>query len=146
MDYQIQIVFQLILAVILGAIIGLERERKGKEAGFQTYSLVGLGACLFAIIGLESFSLFAGNPGIKFDPLRIITAVATGIGFIGAGVVIFRRDHMEGITTAAGLWCTAAIGVAVGFKFYLLACITAILTLIVLAGFGAAEKKFARNK
>ena len=146
MDYQIQIVFQLILAVIFGAIIGVERERKRKGAGLQTYSLVSLGSCLFAIIGLESINLFAENLGIKLDPLRIITAVATGIGFIGAGVVIFRQDHVEGITTAAGLWCAAAIGVAIGFKLYLLASVTVILTVIILSAFGAAERKFFKNR
>jgi len=145
-NYQIQIVFQLILAVIFGAIIGTERERKRKGAGLQTYSLVSLGSCLFAIVGLESINLFTDSLGIKLDPLRIITAVATGIGFIGAGVVIFRRDHVEGITTAAGLWCTAAIGVAIGFKLYLLSSITVILTIIILSGFGAIERKFFKNK
>ncbi len=143
---QIQIVFQLILAVVLGALIGLERERKGKEAGLQTYSLVSLGACLFTIISLESFNLFVGKPGVNFDPARVIIAVATGIGFIGAGVVIFRRDHVEGITTAAGLWCVAAIGVAVGAGLYLPACLTTILALIILSGFAFMERKFFKNR
>ena len=138
---QMQIIFQLILALILGAVMGLERERKNKGAGFKTYSLVSLGACLFTIVALNSFSLFTGEAGISFDPSRIIMAVATGIGFIGAGIIIFHKDHIKGTTTAAGLWCVAAIGAAIGIKLYLLACFASILVLIILALFGVLERK-----
>ncbi len=140
MDYQI--ILQMVLAVVLGGIIGLERETKKKAAGFQTYSLVTLGSCLFTLIAFEFFSLFAGNPGMSFDPSRIILAVATGIGFIGAGVIIYRQFHIEGITTAAGLWCSAGIGIAVGAKLYFLAFITTILAVLVLIVFGGIEKRF----
>ena len=144
-NYQVQIIFQLVLALALGAVIGLEREYKGKEAGLQTYSLVTLGACLFAIISFEFFNFFTGKVGINFDPLRIIQAIAIGIGFIGAGVIIHRQDHVEGITTAAGLWCSAAIGVAVGAKLYLLALLTTLMITIILVGFGELERKFFRK-
>ena len=143
---QIQIIFQLILALILGAVIGFERERKKKGAGFQTYSLVSLGACLFTIVAFSSFDLFAGKIGVRFDPSRIIMAVATGIGFIGAGIIIFHRDHVEGTTTAAGLWCAAAIGAAVGIKFYLLACFAVILVLMIFAVLGALEQKVFKDR
>ena len=139
---QIQIIFQLVLAVVLGGIIGLERETKRKAAGFQTYSLVTLGSCLFTIIAYELFDTFAGKPGISFDPSRIILAVATGIGFIGAGVIIYRRFRIEGITTAAGLWCSAGIGVAIGAKLYFLALVTALLAIIILIIFGKIERKY----
>ena len=139
---QIQIIVQLVVAVFLGGLIGLEREYKRKEAGLQTYSLVTLGSCLFTIISFKFFHLFIGEPGISFDPSRIILAVATGIGFIGAGVIIYRRFHIEGITTAAGLWCSAAIGVAVGAEFYFLALLTTLLATIILIGFGELERKF----
>jgi len=141
-NYYIQIIFQLVLAVALGGIIGLERETKRKAAGFQTYSLVTLGACLFTIIAYELFTNFTGKSGISFDPSRIILAVATGIGFIGAGVIIRRQFQIEGITTAAGLWCSAGIGVAVGAKLYFLAFLTTILATIILIVFGSIEKKF----
>lgn len=141
-NYYIQLIFQLVLAVILGAVLGLEREYKRKEAGFQTYSLVTLGASLFTIIGLEFFNYFAGESGISFDPSRIIMSIALGIGFIGGGVIILREQRIEGLTTAAGLWCAAAIGVAVGAKFYFLALITTILAVIILIGFGKIERKF----
>jgi len=137
----LEVVFQLVLALVLGAAIGLERERKKKKAGFQTYSLVSLGGCLFAIVALNSFILLAGSAGVRFDPSRIVMAVATGIGFIGAGVIIFHQDRVEGTTTAAGLWCAAAIGIAVGIKFYLAACVASVLVLIVFAFFGFLERK-----
>lgn len=141
-NYYFQTILQLVLAVVLGGIIGLERETKKKAAGFQTYSLVTLGACLFTLISFELFDFFAGSPGISFDPSRIILAIATGIGFIGAGVIIYRQFHIEGITTAAGLWCSAGIGIAVGAKLYFLAFLTTILATIVLIVFGGIEKKF----
>lgn len=145
-SYQIQIIFQLVLAVVFGAVIGLEREYKRKEAGFQTYSLVTLGSCLFTILGFEFFNFFSNKAGISFDPSRIIQAVAIGIGFIGAGVIIYRQLQVEGITTAAGLWCAAAIGVAIGAQLYFLALLTTVLAVIVLIGFGEIERKFFKKE
>lgn len=145
MDYYVQIIFQLVLAVVLGAVLGLEREYKRKEAGFQTYSLVTLGASLFTILGLELFNFFTGQTGISFDPSRIIMAIALGIGFIGGGVIILKEQRLEGLTTAAGLWCSAAIGIAVGAKFYFLAILTTILAVVILIGFGEIEKKFFKK-
>jgi len=145
-SYYVQVIFQLVLALVLGAAIGLEREFKRKGAGFQTYSLVTLGSCLFTIIGFELFIFFTSKAGISFDPSRIIQAVAVGIGFIGAGVIIYRQPKIEGITTAAGLWCSAAIGVAVGAKLYFLAVITALLAVFVLIVFGEVERKFLKKE
>lgn len=145
MDQYVQIIFQLVLAVILGSVIGLEREYKKKGAGLQTYSLVTLGACLFTLIGFELFNFYSDKTGISFDPSRIILAVATGIGFIGAGAIIYRRVYIEGITTAAGLWCSAAIGVAVGVKLYFLAIIATILAAFILIGFGEIERKIFKK-
>lgn len=145
MDIQTQLIFQLILAVVFGAAIGLEREYKGKGAGFQTYSLVSLGACLFTILGFELFNSFSGQAGLDFDPSRIIQAVAVGIGFIGAGVIIYRHPQLEGVTTAAGLWCAAAIGVAVGAKLYFLGFLSTILAVIILFGFGEIERRFFKK-
>lgn len=136
-----EIIAQLILATFLGALIGLEREYKKKEAGLQTCSLVALGACLFTIIAFELFISFLGKSGISFDPSRIIQAIAIGIGFIGAGVVFRQPSGTVGLTTAAGLWVIAAIGIAVGTQLYFLAVFTTFLALLVLAGFGELEKK-----
>jgi len=142
---EIEIISQLFLAVFLGALIGLEREYKRKEAGFQTYSLVALGACLFTMISFELFNFFLLKSGISFDPSRIIQAVAIGIGFIGAGVIFRQPSGILGLTTAAGLWTTAAIGIAVGSKLYFLAAFTAFLAILILAGFGLLEEKFFKK-
>lgn len=144
-NFQIQIIFKLILAVILGGVIGIEREYKRKEAGLQTYSLVTLGACLFTVIACELFYFFMDKPGISFDPSRIILAVATGIGFIGAGAIIYREPHIEGLTTAAGLWAVAAIGVAVGIGLYFVAALATCFAVIILIAFGELEKKIFRK-
>ena len=144
-NYQVQFILQLALAVALGAVLGLEREYKRKEAGLQTYSLVSLGACLFTIVSFELFNFFTGENGISFDPSRVIQAVAIGIGFIGAGVIIYRQPRVEGITTAAGLWCSAAIGVAIGVKLYFLALLAALFASIILIGFGELERKLFKR-
>jgi len=139
---EIEDIFQLFLATLLGSLIGLEREVKRKEAGLQTYSLVAVGACLFTIISFQLFNYFYVKTGINFDPTRVIQAIAVGIGFIGAGVIFRQPTGIFGLTTAAGLWVSAAIGVAVGVKLYFLATFGAFLTLLILAGFGLLEKKF----
>lgn len=144
-NYYVQIILQLALAVFLGALIGFEREYKRKEAGLQTYSLVTLGACLFTILAYELFDFFSGRPGISFDPSRVILAVATGIGFIGAGVIIYKQARIEGITTAAGLWTVAAIGVAIGARLYFLALLSTLFAVIILILFGEFERKYFRK-
>jgi len=143
---EIETVCQLVLAIILGALIGLEREYKGKGAGLQTYSLVALGSCLFTIISFELFNFFTIKSGISFDPSRIIQAIAIGIGFIGAGVIFRQPGGVVGLTTAAGLWTTAAIGIAVGVKFYALALVTTLAAILILAGFGSLEGKMFKEK
>lgn len=141
----IDIFYQLLLAVFLGALIGLEREIKRKEAGLQTYSLVALGTCLFTILSFELFNYFFGKTGITFDPSRIIMAIAVGIGFIGGGVIFRQPSGIIGLTTAAGLWATAAIGIAIGAKLYFLATFTTFLTILILAGFGEIEEKILKK-
>jgi len=142
---ELQIISQLILATVLGALIGLEREIKRKEAGLQTYSLLALGTCLFTIIFFELFNSFFGKTGISFDPSRIIMAIAIGIGFIGAGVIFRQSSGIVGLTTAAGLWVTAAIGIAIGAGLYFLAIFTTFLTFLILAGFGLLEEKILKK-
>jgi putative Mg2+ transporter-C (MgtC) family protein len=149
MDFnQTQIIFQLLAAIILGGLLGLEREYKRKEAGLQTYSLVCLGSCIFTIISTEISKIytdFLNQSIISLDPSRIILAIATGIGFIGAGVIIHRHEHIEGVTTAAGLWATAAIGTAIGFKFYFTAIVASILIIFIFIVFGILERTIFKN-
>lgn len=144
MDFQV--IFQLLLATVLGGLVGLEREYKRKEAGLRTYSLVALGTTLFTIIAFEIFQNFLGKPGAYLDPLRVIQAVAMGIGFIGAGLIIYRQFHIEGLTTAAGLWVVAAIGVAVGVRLYLPAIFVTFLAIGILSGLRLLEDKFFGKK
>ena len=127
----LQIIFQLFLAAILGSLIGLEREYKRKGAGLQTYSLVSLGACFFSIISL---SLTEAN--IIKDPAPIILAIALGTGFIGAGSISRGEGRIEGLTTAAGIWITAAIGLATGASFYFFAFFFNLFTLFIFAWLG----------
>jgi putative Mg2+ transporter-C (MgtC) family protein len=134
-----EVFFQLILAVVLGGLIGLERELKKKGAGLQTYSLVSLGSCLFSLI---AFSL--GNLKI-IDPSSILVSIAVGMGFIGAGAIFRGETQVFGLTTAAGLWTVAAIGLAVGAKLYSLAIFSTVLVLIIFYFFGLFEEKFFKK-
>ncbi len=116
-------VFRLILSVLLGAVVGWERQVSHKPAGLRTHMLVSLGACLFTVISIFEFSL---------DPARIAAAIVTGIGFIGAGSIIGSRGHVQGITTAASLWTVAGIGLAAGAGSYILATVSAVLVFTIL--------------
>ena len=120
----LQLVLRLFLAMFLGAVVGLERELTKKPAGLRTHMLVSIGSSLFTIISVSTFSL---------DPARIAAGIVTGIGFIGAGAIIAEQDRVVGITTAASLWVTAAIGLTVGIGEYLLSITTTILALVVLS-------------
>jgi putative Mg2+ transporter-C (MgtC) family protein len=141
-----QSICQLFLSVFLGAIIGVEREFKKKEAGLQTHSLVALGSCFFTMISFKMIEIFSQDSGVAFDPIRVIQAVAIGIGFIGAGVIFRQPSGVVGLTTSAGLWIAAAIGIAVGVKMYYLAIFATFLSLLVLFGFGLLEQKFFRGE
>lgn len=141
-----KIIFKLLLAALLGALIGLEREYKRKGAGLKTYSLVCLGSCLFTVLSFEWLRVFSPQAGINIDPTRIVQAIATGIGFIGAGIIFQQGEGVIGLTTAAGLWVTAAIGIAVGVEFYYLAIFSSILTVAILFIFAILEGKFLKTK
>ncbi len=137
-----EVVFQLFLAVFLGACIGLEREYKRKEAGLRTYSLVCLGACLLTMVAFEMFENFRSYEGVSFDPARIVQAIAIGIGFIGAGV-IFKHPSFGaiGLTTAAGLWVAAGVGISIAAGLYLLAFWATCLSVLILAGLRSVKEK-----
>ncbi len=115
---------RLVVAMILGALIGTERELRAKDAGFRTHFLVALGSALFCIV-----SQFGFPEGLR-DSSRVAAQVVSGIGFLGAGTIILQRSKVRGLTTAAGLWVTAAIGLACGTGLYLIATITTLLALL----------------
>lgn len=129
MAFDFEIILQLLLAAGLGLVLGIEREYVGKPAGMRTYSLVTLGATIFTIISKYGFSDVAAG---DFDPSRVAAQIVTGIGFLGAGVIIFRGVKVEGLTTAAGLWVAAAIGMGVGAGMYALAVVAAVIAFTVM--------------
>lgn len=137
---------RLLIAAVLGAIIGLDREYRTKAAGFRTHFLVALGSALFMIVSVHGFDDLAKDQlTLRMDPARIAAQVVTGIGFIGAGTIIFQKNMVKGLTTAAGLWVTAAIGLACGVGMYWLASMTTVLVLICYEGFNMILRKL-RNK
>lgn len=113
----------LIVSAILGGFVGLERELTEKPAGLRTHMLVSLGSCLFTIISVYDFQM---------DPARIAAGIVAGIGFIGAGAVLSERDRVVGLTTAASLWVTAAIGLSTGVGNYVLSFVTTALVVVTL--------------
>lgn len=123
-------VLRLLAATAMGAAIGFEREYHAKEAGLRTHLLVALGSCLFMILSIYGFDFMLGRDHVSFDPSRIAAQVVTGIGFIGAGTIILQKQVVRGLTTAAGLWVTAAIGLACGNGMYWVALITTVIVLV----------------
>ena len=123
-------ILRLALATLLGAIIGFEREYHAKEAGIRTHLLVALGACLFMILSVYGFDFMLDRDHVSFDPSRIASQVVTGIGFIGAGTIILQKQMVRGLTTAAGLWVTAAIGLACGNGMFIVAAVTTVIVLV----------------
>ena len=109
-----ELVGRLALTLALSAAVGLEREYRQKSAGLRTHTLVGVGAALFTLAGAYGFAGETGGAGFPRDPSRVAAQVVTGIGFIGGGLIFVRRDAVRGLTTAAGVWVTAAIGVVAG--------------------------------
>jgi len=130
-------VLSIILAVVLGAAIGLEREISGKAAGLRTNVMICLGAAVFTIISKQ----MAGETGAV---TRIAAQIVTGVGFLGAGAIIRDRAGVLGLTTAATIWLVASIGMACGAKLYLLAVISTLIAIVVLIGLGQLEKPLGR--
>ena len=123
---------ELGLSLVLSALIGLEREMRQKAAGLRTYTLVGVSACLFMLISKYGFDNVLAQDRVVLDPSRVAAQVVSGIGFIGGGVIFMRRDAVRGLTTAASVWLTAAIGMACGAGLPLLAIATMVLHVIVM--------------
>src|SRR5690554_2282741 len=132
---------RLVLATILGAVVGLEREWRNHPAGLRTHILVALAAASFAIIGIEIVhtSQFEDD-GARQDPLRLIEAVTAGVAFLAAGTIIVARGRIKGLTTGAGLWLAGAIGLAAGLGFWQIAAFATLLALIVLGLLHPLEK------
>lgn len=124
------LILRVLIASALGGVIGFERELSDQPAGFRTHILVSLGAALFTMVGAYGLSEFEGIRGVTFDPTRVAAQVVTGIGFLGAGAIIQQGVSVKGLTTAASLWATAAIGTAVALGFETGALVVAAAVLI----------------
>lgn len=140
----VSMLVRLIVAMLCGALIGYEREKIGRPAGLRTHILVCVGACMTSMIGIF---VWLQNPAT--DPLRVAAQVISGIGFLGVGTIMVRgRDHITGLTTAAALWATAALGIAIGFGFYEAAVVCTFLVTIttgILCRLEDAKKKKNRK-
>lgn len=126
----LEFLLRIAVAALLGGLIGIERGFRAKEAGFRTHFLVALGAAVFMVLSAHGFDDVVFSDNIRLDVSRIAAQVVSGIGFIGAGTIIFQRHAVHGLTTAAGLWVTAAIGMAAGAGLYAIAAFTTVLVLL----------------
>ena len=132
----------IVIALVLGSTLGLERTLAGKTAGMRTFGLVSMGSCLFILIAqlvIPTVDTF------NYDPLRMATGIVMGIGFICGGVIIFKEQTLRGLTTAAGLWVAAGIGMAVGYGLLSLAFVATGATLLVFTAFWFFEHKVIRD-
>ena len=146
---ELEFLLRIFCAAILGGIIGLEREYRAKEAGFRTHFLVALGSALFMIVSAYGFSdVQMSEMTSRWDVSRVAAQVVSGIGFIGAGTIIFRKAEniVSGLTTAAGLWVTAAMGLACGGGMYILAIGSTVMVLLGLEAFNYFIHKFDKHR
>lgn len=132
-------IFRLFLSMVLGMIVGAERKRKGQTAGIRTFALISMGACLAMLLSIYVPQVYLGLK--NGDPGRIAAQVITGIGFLGGGAMIQMRGTIRGLTTAAGIWMTAIIGMAIGIGMYLISIVATVFVLLALVAFEQYGKK-----
>ena len=143
-----EFILRIFVAALLGGAIGLEREYRAKEAGLRTHFLVALGSAVFMIVSAYGFDGVMNTPEHRWDVSRVAAQVVSGIGFIGAGTIIFHKSEnvVRGLTTAAGLWVTAAIGLACGGGMYVLSIASTVLVLVGLEAFNFVLRKIDKHK
>lgn len=137
LDQQVYLSFNITLAMILSGIIGINRERSNKSAGLRTHMLTGTGACIFTILSLYAFP--------EADTSRIASNIVTGIGFLGGGIIIQKKNEAFDVTTAAGIWATAAIGMAIGVGAWFIAIYSTVVLWIILALIKQIKDAVAKN-
>ncbi|MGD9693020.1 MAG: MgtC/SapB family protein [Phycisphaerales bacterium] len=138
-----EVSLRLVLSVVFAGCVGWERESRGRAAGLRTHMMVALGAAGFTTIALDVGVLLPedGATGVSVDPVRIVAAIVGGIGFLGAGAIIQSRGEVKGLTTAAGLWVTAAIGAAAGLGLYVVAVMLTLISVLTLRGVHVLERR-----
>ncbi len=139
-----EIVLRLLLAAVLGSLIGIDRERLTWAAGLRTHMLVCVGAALIMIVSAYGFRDALTHPNTVLDPSRVAAQVVSGIGFLGAGTILLRHEVIHGLTTAGSLWAVAAVGLAVGGGLYVTAISATVLILLILAGLKPVEQRLRR--
>ena len=142
---QQEIMTRIVLALLLGGILGLERQRKDKPAGLRTYGLVCEGAALFMMGSILIGHQVREDWGTPYDPSRIASTIVQGIGFLAAGVIFTSRGRIQGLTTAAGVWVTAAVGLLVGAGFFVISAAAVGCTIVYLFGTDWLERRIFRN-
>ena len=132
---ELDVIWRLGLALLLSSAIGIEREVGQKSAGLRTYTLVGVGSAVFMLVSIYGFSDVLNQAHTTLDPSRVAAQIVSGIGFIGGGIIFVRRDTVRGLTTAAGVWMTAAVGMACGGNLPLIAITTTLIYFLVAYGY-----------
>lgn len=143
----LEILIRLVGALLLGGLIGIERSIVGKRAGVRTYALVSMGSAVFVIVSELVVAQYLGV--VNLDPMRVAAQIVVGIGFLGAGLIIFKGSKLSGLTTAAGLWVSAGVGMSIGFGFYIVGLMVSLLTLFtftVLWNFEQGVKSISKQK
>lgn len=136
---------RMIAAVVLGGIIGIEREAHGPTAGLRTHILISLAACLFALISFELMTVGSEASGTRHDPLRMIEAVTAGVAFLVAGSIISSGGRVQGLTTGAGMWLSGATGLACGTGHLALANLATVIAVIILWGVRPVSERIGRE-
>jgi putative Mg2+ transporter-C (MgtC) family protein len=143
---ELDILWRLGLALVLSSAIGLEREVGQKSAGLRTYSLVGVGSAVFMLVSIFGFSDSVGHVQNGLDPSRVAAQIVSGIGFIGGGIIFVRRDTVRGLTTAAGVWVTAGVGMACGGNVPFVAIATTVIYMLVAYAYPYLEGMLPRSR
>lgn len=138
-------VMRLGIALLLGLVLGLERVFANKSAGMRTYGLVAMASAFFVYTSQLVAMQYVGIEGFTFDPLRVAAQIVVGVGFLGTGLIVFQNNHIANLTTAAGLWVAASIGMASGFGLFTEAVIATILALITLVIFSFIERPLRKR-
>lgn len=131
---------RILVALLLGLLLGTEREIRGHAAGMKTMALIAVGSCMFTILGLEPAF------GTRVDPTRIAAQIVSGVGFLGAGAILRQGIDVKGLTTAASIWVVASLGMAVGFGYYSIAIFTTFIVIVMLVAIRPLEIRFFRNR
>ncbi len=130
-DYHFQYIIRILASGICGALIGFERTNRAKEAGIRTHAIVACASCIMMLISKYGFGDLIASSGFDVDPSRMAQGIVTGVGFLGSGMIYYRRGSTQGLTTAAGVWATSGIGMALGAGMYFLGFISTFLILLV---------------